>query len=193
MQHAKFFMLGIASALLIPSVVQAARPEISTDTAPGVNFGAYHTYSWVSSQPPGGMNPVLYQRVMGDFDSALAGLGYRKADSGGDMALALTVGTQNKTDFDSWGRFGFQTSVYQYTQGQLSLDAFDTKTKQALWHGQATETVNPDKPNEGAIDFCDQQADAEVPADSGSFGRDDTAEEVVGTRQALSATSGLVS
>jgi len=152
MQHAKFFMLGIASALLIPSAVQAARPEISTDTAPGVNFGAYHTYSWVSSQPPGGMNPVLYQRVMGDFDSALAGLGYRKADSGGDMALALTVGTQNKTDFDSWGRFGFQTSVYQYTQGQLSLDAFDTKTKQALWHGQATETVNPDKPNEGAID-----------------------------------------
>jgi hypothetical protein len=31
-------------------------------------------------------------------------------------------------------------------EGQISLDAFDTKTKRAVWHGQITDTINPKSP-----------------------------------------------
>jgi hypothetical protein len=146
MNRRSLLILGLASGLALSTGIQA-KPTISTDAVPGVNFSAYKTYSWVSKPPPQGVNPVMYQRIVADFDSALAGLGYQKAADPAELSMVLTIGAQNKTDIESFGRFGLQTSVYQYTQGQVSLDVFDTKTQQALWHGQVSDTVNPDKPN----------------------------------------------
>jgi hypothetical protein len=153
--HFKHLLIpGLAIGLaLVPQTV-AAKAKVSTQALPGVNFSAYKSYSWANSLPPAGMNPVMYQSIMMDIDSALAERGYQKVADGGDLSMILTIGAQQKTDVQSWGRFGLQTSVYQYTQGQVSLDAFDTKTKQALWHGQATETVDPDKPNQSKIDLA---------------------------------------
>jgi hypothetical protein len=143
-------IVGLASGLIMSAEAQA-KPKISTDSVPGVNFSAYHSYSWVNAEAPAGMNPVMYQRILADIESALSQKGYQKADAG-DLSMAVTIGAQQKTDIETWGRFGLQTSVYQYTQGQLSLDVFDSKTKQALWHGQASDTVNPDKPNPAKVD-----------------------------------------
>jgi hypothetical protein len=159
------------SALILGATISAALstaalagPEISTQAVPGVNFSAYKTYTWANTQPPGGMNPVMFQRLMADFDSALAQHGYQKGPPTSDLSLVLTIGAQNKTDVETWGRFGLQTSVWQYTQGQLSLDAFDTKTQQALWHGQATETVDPNKPNPAKVDAAVSKLMMKFPA-----------------------------
>jgi hypothetical protein len=140
-----------------------AGPSISAQAAPGVSFSSYKTYSWIEADVPPGANPISYQQIMADIDTALAGKGYSKQPSNGDLSLYLTLGQQQKTDVESWGRFGLQTSVYQYMQGQLSLDAFDTKTKQAVWHGQASETINPDKPNQSKIDSGIQKLMAKFP------------------------------
>ena len=149
--HRRYLMIMGAAAVFSLSSAGEARPTISTQAAPNVNFSAYRTYSWVPGTPPAGMNPVMYQQIQSSIDSALASRGYQKA-AAGDLTVALTLGAQNKTDVESWGRFGLQTSVYQYVVGQLSLDVFDTKTHQALWHGQASDTVNPDKPNPAKVD-----------------------------------------
>ena len=58
----------------------------------------------------------------------------------------------DKTDYDTWGRWGMQTDVYQYTEGKISVDVFDTKTKQALWHGSANAQIDPNKSNPALID-----------------------------------------
>lgn len=145
-----YLMISALALGVAVSGAANAGPTISTNVVPGVNFSAYKTYTWVA--PVSSVaNPVMYQRIQADFDAALAGLGYQKGDPG-DLSMIITTGAQQRTDVQSWGRFGMQTSVYQYTQGQLSLDVFDTKTQQALWHGQASQTVNPDKPNLKAID-----------------------------------------
>ena len=149
MNRKNMLILGLAASLSFEAPLAAQK--ISAQALPGVNFGAYKTYSWVNAQPPAGMNPIMYQRIMADIEQALAQKGYSKAESG-DLALILTLGAREKTDVQQWGRFGLQTSVYQYTQGQLSLDAFDSKTNQALWHGQASQTINPDKPNPAKVD-----------------------------------------
>jgi hypothetical protein len=162
MQRTYLIVLGVASGLALSTAAQAG-PAISTDVAPGVNFSAYRTYTWANTQAPEGINPVMFQRITADFDSALSQRGYQKAPSG-DLSLVLTIGAQNKTDIETWGRFGLQTSVYQYTQGQLSLDVFDTKTKQALWHGQATETVDPAKPNASKVDGAINKLMVKFPA-----------------------------
>jgi hypothetical protein len=136
---------------MIAAGAHAARPKISTDVAPGANFAAYKTFAWVNPLPPRGMNPVAFDRIRTSIENGLAAKGYQKADAG-DLSLILSIGAREKAQYESWGRFGLQTDVYQYTEGTLSLDAFDTKTRQAVWHGQASETVNPEKPNYDAID-----------------------------------------
>jgi len=163
MRRKIFAALTLAVGLTMPGM-SLAGPSISTQAAAGVNFSAYKTYSWLRATAPSGGNPVLFQQIMTDIDSALAQKGYQKAESDGDVGLILTLGTRDKTDIQTWGRFGLQTDVWQYTEGQLSLDAFDTKTKQALWHGQATDTVNPKKPNTTKIDAGVQKLMAKFPA-----------------------------
>lgn len=157
----------LTAAFMLASAIPGASvagPAISAQAAPGVNFSTYKTYSWVQAQVPAGGNPITYQQIVADIDTALAGKGYAKAESGGDLSLILTLGAREKTDIQSWGRFGLQTSVYQYTQGQLSLDAFDTKTEQAVWHGQASATINPDKPNPSKIASGIQKLMKQFPA-----------------------------
>jgi len=137
--------LFIAGALALVGGPVAAQ-SISTDVAPGANFSAYHSYAWVNATAPQGMNPIAYQQIVADIEAALNAKGYNKADPA-DLSLIMTIGAQDKTDITTWGRWGLRTDVYQYTQGQLSLDVFDTNTKQALWHGQATKSVTPGKFN----------------------------------------------
>lgn len=159
--------LVLAGGLVFLSSPVVAGPSISTQSMPGANFSNYRTYSWANAQPPAGVNPVMYQRIVMDIDQALAQKGYQKADAG-DLSLILTLGARDKTDVQTWGRFGLQTSVYQYTQGQLSLDVFDTKTQQALWHGQATQTINPEKPNPAAVDKAIKKLMGKFPAGAGA-------------------------
>ena len=149
----RFKPLTVVALLAAAGLATAsyAGPSISTQTMPGVNFSSFKTYSWAHAAMPQGMSPITFQLMVNDFDAALAAKGYQKTAADGDLSLILTVGARQKTDIESWGRFGLQTNVYQYTQGQVSLDAFDTKTAEAVWHGQASETVNPQKPNEKAI------------------------------------------
>jgi hypothetical protein len=168
MHRRTFLLLTSAAASLMSVGPAAARPQISTDAAQGVNFAAYKTFAWASAVPAGGMNPVAFDRIRTNIESALAGKGYQKAAGGaGDVSLILTIGAQDKTQINSFGRFGLQTDVYQYTEGSLSLDAFDTQTKRPIWHGQATETVNPGKTNTKAIDDGIAKLMAKFPAGGG--------------------------
>jgi hypothetical protein len=129
----------------------ASAPKVSSDTTPGANFAAYHTYAWASTLPPAGMNPVAFERIRQGVDGALAAKGYAKGEPG-DLTLILTLGRRDRTDVNTWGRFGRQVDVYQYTEGKMSLDAFDSRTKQPLWHGQATQTINPNQSDPALID-----------------------------------------
>ena len=156
------FRLGLLlAALSISASTNAA--TVSSNTMPGVNFGAYQTFAWVDTRPPAGMDPVVYAQMRQAIEGALAGKGYTKADAG-DLSLILTVGKQDKTDIQTWGRWGLQTDVYQYTQGKMSLDAFDTKTRQPVWHGSAAETINPNKPNMSKITSAITKVMSQFPA-----------------------------
>jgi hypothetical protein len=147
MNRTRFLALSAMLSLFVATGAVAG-PTISSNTAPGVNFGAYKTYQWVQISPSS--NPVIQQEIVASIEQSLASKGLVKADSG-DMKLVLTTGVQTQTELESWGRWGLQTSTYTYSTGQLSIDAFDAKTNMALWHGQATETINPQKPDMSKI------------------------------------------
>lgn len=167
-------LMAVMLSLALPAQA-IARPRIYTDTAPGVNFSAYKTYAWVEMPVPPGLNPIIIQRIRNGVEAGLAQKGYARGQPG-DLSLILTVGTKDKIDVQNWGGvgpawgWGFDgwggghVSVYEYTQGQLSLDVFDTKSKQAVWHGQATDTVNTEKPKPEKIDKAVLKVMAQFPA-----------------------------
>ena len=67
MQRKHLNILGMAGALVF-AVAAQAKPELTVDAVPGVNFSTYKTYSWVKTNPSGGYNSVLYQRIQSDID-----------------------------------------------------------------------------------------------------------------------------
>jgi hypothetical protein len=166
MPRCSFIIMVAALGAAIGLSAHAARPSISTDTAPGANFAAYKTFAFVNARVPEGMDPVAFQRVLNDIEAGLNAKGYQKADPG-DLSLILSLGAQNKTDIQSFGAWGLRTDVWQYTEGKLSVDAFDTKTKQAVWHGQASEEINPNKSNPAAIDKAVSKLMEKFPAGGG--------------------------
>jgi hypothetical protein len=127
MQRKQLMMLALASALFFSTGV-AAKPRIQTHTAPGTNFADYKSYTWIRTHPPGGFDPIRYQNLQAHIDASLATKGYNKGTPA-DLTMVLTVGKRQKVDLE------------------VSLDAFDTKTKKALWHGTVTEIINPNKPD----------------------------------------------
>jgi hypothetical protein len=155
--------LAFAIALALPL---AAAARVSSDTTPGVNFSTYQTFTVVNSAAPAGMNPVAFERIRQGVEQGLTSKGYAKAPQG-DIAVIITVGAQDKTDVHTWGAFGRQVDVHQYTEGQLSIDAFDSKTKQPLWHGQDTESVERGHVDEEKVDKRVGQVMAEFPARAG--------------------------
>ena len=144
MQRKQLMMLALASALFFSTGV-AAKPRIQTHTAPGTNFADYKSYTWIRTHPPGGFDPIRYQNLQAHIDASLATKGYNKGTPA-DLTMVLTVGKRQKVDLDTWNHYGYHDD-YVYNEGQISLDAFDTKTKRAVWHGQITDTIDPAKPD----------------------------------------------
>lgn len=147
----RLFVAFAAGLTLVPTA-GLAEPKVSTQTAPNVSFSFYETCHRVRVEVPPGANAILFEQILADMDSALSPKGCRKVEADADLSLVVTIGAQQRTDFETWGRFGLQTSIHKHSQSQLSLGAIDSKTKQALWHGQASQAVDPDKPNQSKID-----------------------------------------
>ena len=142
MQRSKLIILGAASALLFAAGAQA-KPRLTVDAAHDVHFANYHSFDWASTTPPHGINSVQYHRVQQDITGKLSNKGYKHAPKG-DLTVALGVGKLTKVDLDRWNHWGYH-DAYTHSEGQVSLDAFDSKTKRAVWHGQITDAINPNK------------------------------------------------
>jgi len=85
------------------------------------------------------------------------------AEDTADLTLALSVGKLTKVDLDRWNHYGYH-DAYSHSEGQVSLDAFDSKTKRAVWHGQVTDAINPTKPDAGKLQVAVDQLLEKFPA-----------------------------
>jgi len=129
----------------------------STDYDNTVDFGTYHTFSMMKGNSSG--NPLLDQRATDDVRQALTSKGWAEA-SEEDARAAVVVHTTTKTrhaydtlydgwgDWGGWGRWGRRgpgyatTFVEDYQVGTVVVDIFDAGTKQAIWHGVATDALS---------------------------------------------------
>lgn len=146
------FGFGLVLAWVSCNVVLAQ--DITTNSMPGTNFAQFHTYKWVTVQGATYPNQILDQEIKDAVNTQLSQKG-------------LTVTTNDKADL----YVGYQTAVDQQKQwnaygmgggwrfgggmgtatsstidiGTLVVDMYDPSTKQLVWTGRATKTLDPSK------------------------------------------------
>jgi hypothetical protein len=158
MKMQKIVVVLIGLVLLFAG--NASAQQVKTDYDRSANFAQYKTYSWehVKTQ-----DPLDVDRIKTAVNAALAAKGWTQVDSGGDVSIVAVEITRNQqtlnTFYDGlgggwgWRRFGgggfgeATTTTETYKVGTVVVDLFDTKSKQLIWRGAASDTLsnNSDK------------------------------------------------
>jgi hypothetical protein len=133
----------------------ASAQQVKTDYDRGANFAHYKTYSWENVKTK---DPLDVDRIKNAVNAALAAKGLSRVESGGDVSIVAMEITRNQQTLNTlydglgggwgWRRFGAggfgeaTTTTETYRVGTVVVDLFDTKTKQLIWRGSASDTLS---------------------------------------------------
>lgn len=157
---ARFLMVAIAFLL----AGCAASIETGAHYDDSIDFGRYAAFGWITDPPYIGgdpatrLEPAVQQLIESAIRSELEGRGYTfVADrSRADFVIAYTTGARERVreedypsrfrGFASWHVPGslhvvHDEGVHAYTEGTLSIDAFDTRTGKPVWHGWSQKII----------------------------------------------------
>lgn len=170
-------MKRLTGFILAIVVAGCSSLKVTSDVDKNVDFSKYKTflyYGWAkdSDKLLSDLNKRRFEQAFGEeFKSR----GWELVQSDGDAIVSLFVVVDQKTSYTSYtdhygygaygGMYGPRYGYYgmpmgsttrtveeDYLEGTLIVDVFDTKTKQQIWQGVATKTLNPDnKDKEAAI------------------------------------------
>jgi hypothetical protein len=146
--------VALAMGVVVFACGFMAAQDIKTNYMPGTDFSKYHTYKWVSIDNTEQVDPIVVQQIKDAIDSQLTSKGMTKTEADtADMYVGIQTSIQQQQQWNAYGmgggwRFGggmasATSSTLQI--GTLGVDFYDPTTKQLIWRGQATKTLNPSK------------------------------------------------
>jgi Domain of unknown function (DUF4136) len=139
-----------AITLFLLTVTFAFGQRVRFDYDHSANFLKYRTFSWIK-KPVTPNDPFMAQRIIDAVNAQLMAKGLRLVDSGGNLAVAVNVATQEKqtlsTFYDGFGPWGWgfgdtTATVETYTEGTIVADLFDAQTKKIVWRGTAEKEIS---------------------------------------------------
>jgi hypothetical protein len=145
-------MASLALGLALSPVSTPAQ-SVQTDYDRSYDFSKFKTYDFAAQvrgpNDPLAVNPMNDRRVHVALDSQLVAHGYSRDTSGKqDFLVAYHAATRSRLAVQDWGyrpgRWGARRiDVSEYTQGTLVVDVVDAASKQLVWRGSATGTIEP--------------------------------------------------
>jgi hypothetical protein len=155
-------LLITAAAGLLMLTGCATKLETHADHDRSQSFANYRRFAWMADQPMmaapedvARVSPLNRRRIEQAIEKELAGKGFQKVGrDAADFVVSYTVGARDRLDVQSyptpyrgpwlWGYpyFGHDVDVTTYQQGTLSIDIFDGKTHQPVWHGWGTKRIS---------------------------------------------------
>jgi hypothetical protein len=158
-------LIWVALALLAFGVSRGAAQDVRYDFDKTKDFSKYRTYKWVSIKDADQPDQLTAKQLMSAVDAELATKGFTKTD-GDDadvyIAYQTAVGTEKQfTSYNTgwgygpgWGAgwYGYgggmtSTTTYGSTStvyvGQLDLSMYDPHSKELVWRGVASKTLDP--------------------------------------------------
>ena len=143
--------VGIGVLLILIACGVARAQDVTTNAMPGTNFAKYHTYKWVTVEGASYPNQIVDAQIKSSIDSQLAAKGLTKTDSDkADLYVAYQVSLDQEKQWNAYGmggglRWGGMANATSSTIsiGTLVLDMYDPGSKQLVWTGRATKTLDP--------------------------------------------------
>lgn len=129
-------------------------------------FENYKTFSWASKEPivhdksrALNVSPLTLNIIVASIQDELQEKGYQYVEDteNADFSLSYTVGSREVFSIESYpvfyrkdwswywsGRYHHinEWHVKSWTNGTLTVDIFDNKIKEPIWHGWATKAIN---------------------------------------------------
>ena len=147
-QDGKLFSSALVVALLLVTAGTLTAQDVRYNFMPKTDFSKYRTYKWMST---GSAYPdqIMDAEIKQSVDAQLASRGMTKTDSDkADLYIGYQRAVNEETQWDAWGSRAFGMGTGSWTSstisvGTLVLDMYDPGTKQLVWTGQATKTINP--------------------------------------------------
>ena len=149
MSPRKVLHATVAVICLIATAVSVNAQKVKVAADPGVDLSRYKTYAWASGLA--GANPFVNQQIIAAVDSQLAAKGLTKVETDPELTLSAWVWTESDMHVSnpSWAPAlnSIQTGVavgsqgWPVTKGTLVIDIADTKSKNGVWRGTASDTL----------------------------------------------------
>jgi len=148
--------MGMTLATVLMACIVVAGQDVRTNYMPGTNFAKYKTYKWVEIEGGRHPNQIVDAQIKQSVDSQLAAKGLTKAESDtADLYVGYQIAVDQEKQWNAYGmgggiRWGGMATATSTTinVGTLVLDIYDPATKQLVWRGTATKTIDPSKDQE---------------------------------------------
>ena len=144
------FSSALLGALVLLAASTLAAQDVKYNFMPGTDFSKYHTYKWVAIEGASHPNQIMDQEIKQAVDSQLASKGLTKTDGDkADLYVGYQIAVDQERQWNAWGTGrGFGGGMGSATSstisiGTLVLDMYDPGTKQLVWTGNATKTIDP--------------------------------------------------
>lgn len=148
-QKSGLFGLTMLVALVLTAWPISAQ-DVTHNFMPGTDFSKFHSYKWVSIEGGAHPNQIMDQEIRQAVDAQLTSKGMTKTDGDkADLYVGYQVAVDQEKQWNAWGTgrgfgggMGSATSS-TISNGTLVLDMYDPGTKQLVWTGRATKTLDP--------------------------------------------------
>ena len=144
------FSLALLLALGSLAAGSMSAQDVKYNFMPGTDFSKYHTYKWVSIEGASHPNQIMDAEIKQAVDTQLASKGLTKTDSEkADLYVGYQIAVDQERQWNAWGTGrGFGGGMGSATSstisiGTLVLDLYDPGTRQLVWTGNATKTMDP--------------------------------------------------
>lgn len=149
-QNRNLLSLALLVAVALFTAGASAAQDVRYNFMPGTDFSKYHSYKWVTIEGGAHPNQIMDQEIKQAVDSQLASKGLTKTDSDkADLFVGYQVAVDQEKQWNAWGTGrglgGGMGSANSSTinVGTFVLDMYDPGTKQLVWTGNATKTIDP--------------------------------------------------
>ena len=144
-------MMSVMVMLIGLLAISAQAQSVQSDYDRSFNFSNLKTFGF-AVQRRGANDPLAgdtlnNERIQTALESQLIANGYRPDATNADFAIVYHVTTKDKLSVQDYGygppRWwgGRNIHVNQYSEGTLLVDFVDVKTKQVIWRGRASGTL----------------------------------------------------
>ena len=143
-------LLRVVPVLLLVLVMSCSTiiTEVDYDYDRTADFASLKTYDWLPGQTTTPEYALALKRFQNEVDAQLQAKGYKKTSDDPDFHVGIQGSSQTKySQFQS--RHAYYSEPFTYQEGTITLDIFDGKTGNAIYHAQAVgEGDGTDTPEE---------------------------------------------